>query len=257
MNKPSSSQEAQKEAVKIDFPPKTTAVNAVQRVILDSITRVEAHNPFRRTTEASLRGRQSLQGDSGTSASMLATGAASSRQAPMSARSMNSSRSAVPGQKGSVLDNESNNKGTSKERQNKSTSIRSRLRLPPKRAASAALLRTPAGLTPAERQHKYRDAEKKRMRAREEARMLREAAAADASASEALSAAANGASEDDSIAGGKSTGDANLLEEDKTLRPRFGGIYAHEVFCPPLLALGLVSIAMLTNGCRRACACRS
>ena len=48
----------------IDFPPKTSAVNAVQRVILDSITRNKAQNPYRRTENVGDRGRQSLSGTS-------------------------------------------------------------------------------------------------------------------------------------------------------------------------------------------------
>lgn len=195
--------------VMIDFPPKTSAVNAVQRVILDSITRVEAHNPFRRTSEAGSRGRQSLQdGD-------RKARPASSRRAPDSARSNGSTKSvaleAQAGKSKKLV-------GASTTSQSKSSTIRSRLRLPPKRAASAALLRTPAGMTPAERKSKYHEEEKKMKQAREEAMMLLEAAAVDAHMSKAERKRDSGAKD--------------VLNVDITIHPRFGGTYAHEVFWP-------------------------
>jgi hypothetical protein len=211
-----------KPVVMIDFPPKTSAVNAVQRVILDSISRVEAHNPFRRTTEAGSRGRQSLQGDGGANAREAGTRQALSRQAPVSARSVQSSRS----------DSRGGRKQANHDEQKTSSSIRSRLRLPPKRAASAALLRTPAGLTPAERKHKYHDAEKKMKRARKEARMLIEAAAADVSVKATPAALPErGIAPETGSAGSAAVGIVTV-EGDVTLRPRFGGTYAHEVFWP-------------------------
>ncbi len=254
---------AEKREVVIDFPPNTSAVNAVQRVILDSISRVEAHNPFRRTSDANARGRQALAGDGGGAAAASGAGAggdASARRGPPdSARSARSSGSARESA-GTRLGKERPASSSASSSSSSSSSIRSRLRLPPKRAASAALLRTPAGLTPSARKAKYHDEEQKMMKARKEARMLREAQAqaalADRKAAQRKLAAKQRrragegkrktggrdefsdeyseeeAGESEEKAASKVSGAGEDEEKEKTPRPKYGGMDAHEVFWP-------------------------
>ena len=263
--------------VTIEFPPKTSAVNAVQRVILDSITRKESHNPYRRTENVDGRGRQTLSGGGGgggggvgatsqtggdnvavrsastpaltksssgktTGKGSMAPGGLTPRglylqtMQPMSARSIRSQGSA---QRGGGNDSKSSTT---------TTTIRSRLRLPPKRAESQALLRTPAGIGPDERKAKYHEEEKQMLAKRKEAQMLHEARTMSSGGSRVGSRVGSrsssrvlsndgggddhGDGEEESFYEDGEGGEEEKDEDDVSLVPRNGGQYAHEIFWP-------------------------
>ena len=271
--KDSRDKERNKPQVIIDFPPKTSAVNAVQRVILDSITRNKAQNPYRRTENVEQRGRQSLSGSeappSGSGSNFSAATATASAAAttvskaknqggnnrgrgvdptkhsgstprglylqtmtPRSARSQSSDRASK--EAASAVDGGSS-----------TTSIRSRLRLPPKRAASASLLRTPAGMAPRDRRAKYAAEEQKMLERRKEAEMLREATrqSGSRSTSRNVSRSASRVLEENGEDSEEEFRTEEQIEkereeqkrqeeEEAAMYPKYGGQYAHEIFWP-------------------------
>jgi hypothetical protein len=238
----------------LDFPPKTSAVNAVQRVILDSITRVEAHNPFRRTENVDERGRQSLSGGSAGSKTASKIVHAKSQRTPRVHSSNMTPRGLYLSQHNTLIplsarSNRSTSSVTSNASKNadvKSSTIRARLRLPPKKAESASLLRTAAGMGPKERKAKFHAEEQKMLQKRKEAEMLLEAISGSQSSSRNGSRVLN---EDEGVKDdndeelneitNRNVGDCQQDEdrdvedgEDLSLRPKYGGKYAHEIFWP-------------------------
>lgn len=196
----------------IDFAPSTSAVNAVQRIILDSVTRLESRNPYRRPQPATGTSEEVKESRSKSSEipptrrpirrklrqdRMLVPGDSSAEDASLDIFPPPSSgRAATAPAGGSRLGKSASESVVTR---NEKPTLRARLRLPPKRAESVQLLRTAAGMTPAEREEKQqKEEEEKRAREREQ-EMLHEA-----------------------------------LHGDRRGQPRpeFGGQYAHEIFWP-------------------------